>query len=319
MSNKEEPEKIRLIFMGTPEFALPGLQCLIDEPGFEIAGIFTQPDKAVGRKQVISASPIKKLAETHNLRILQPEKIKSALETIKALEPDLIVVIAYGQIIPQSILDIPKYGCINVHASLLPRYRGAACLNAPILNGDKETGVTIMKMEAGLDTGPILRQAKLELKGSETLEFVHDNLSKLSAEILVQTLHDWVENKIKARSQNETESSYIKTLNKEDGKINWLKNADEIERMVRAYNPWPGTFSRLEKEDKIIKILEASNQTLKINKYKPGEIFLDNDKLSVQCRQDSLHILRLQMSGKNPLSAKEFLMGNSDIIGKILE
>jgi len=176
-----------------------------------------------------------------------------------------------------------------------------------------------MKMEAGLDTGPILRQAKLKLNGDENLEFVHNHLSALGAQMLTETIFDWINKKIEPQEQNESDASYIRTLNKEDGKINWHKTAKEIERMVRAYNPWPGSFSNLRKEDKIIKILAVSNQTLKINKYQPGEIFLDNDKLAVQCGQDSLHILRLQMSGKNPLSAKEFLMGNSEIIGKILE
>jgi len=311
--------KIKIIFMGTPDFALPGLHTLIKDTSFEIVGVFTQPDKAIGRKQIISPSPVKKLAEENNLKIFQPEKIKSAITEIKNLNPDLIIVTAYGQIIPQEILDIPKYGCLNIHASLLPKYRGAACLNAPILNGDKETGITIMKMEAGLDIGPILRQANLKLKGDENLEFVHDHLSALGAKILIETILDWKNGKIAPQKQNESEASYIRTLKKEDGKINWQKSAKEIERMVRAYNPWPGTFSNFQKENKIIKILEVSNQILEINKCKPGEIFIENNKLVIQCGQDSLHILRLQMSGKNPLPAKEFLMGNSDLIGQILE
>jgi len=222
-------KKIRVIFMGTPDFALPGLQSLISSSYFEIAGVFTQPDKPVGRHQTLTFPSVKKLALENNLKIFQPLKLKQEMETIKNLKPDLIVVIAYGKIISQEILDIPSIACINVHASLLPKYRGAACLNAPILNGDKETGITIMKMEAGLDTGPILRQAKIQLKGQETLENVHDKLSKLGAEILIPTLHDFIDGKIKEQIQNETFATYIKTLNKEDGQIDWNKSAKEIE------------------------------------------------------------------------------------------
>ena len=294
--------------MGTPEFALAGLKSLITEKSYDIVGVFTQPDKAVGRNQTISFPPVKRLALENNLSVFQPEKIKDALETIKNLKPDLIVVIAYGKIIPQSILDIPTYGCINVHASLLPKYRGAACLNAPILNGDKETGVTIMKMEAGLDTGPILRQAVMKLNGNENLETVHDTLSNLGAELLVPTLNDFVNGKIEPKIQDESQASYIKTLNKEDGKIDWTKSAQEIERQVRAYNPWPGTYTN--DGDKSIKIIGVENKVLATNNHQIGEAFVDNGRLVIQCGQDSLVILRLQAAGKKPMTSLEFLRGN---------
>jgi len=294
--------------MGTPEFALAGLKSLITEKSYDIVGVFTQPDKAVGRNQIISFPPVKRLALENNLSVFQPEKIKDALETIKNLKPDLIVVIAYGKIIPQSILDIPTYGCINVHASLLPKYRGAACLNAPILNGDKETGVTIMKMEAGLDTGPILRQAVMKLNGNENLETVHDTLSNLGAELLVPTLNDFVNGKIEPKIQDESQASYIKTLNKEDGKIDWTKSAQEIERQVRAYNPWPGTYTN--DGDKSIKIIGVENKVLATNNHQIGEAFVDNGRLVIQCGQDSLVILRLQAAGKKPMTSLEFLRGN---------
>ncbi len=299
---------MRIIFMGTPEFALAGLKSLITEKSYDIVGVFTQPDKAVGRNQIISFPPVKRLALENNLSVFQPEKIKDALETIKNLKPDLIVVIAYGKIIPQSILDIPTYGCINVHASLLPKYRGAACLNAPILNGDKETGVTIMKMEAGLDTGPILRQAVMKLNGNENLETVHDTLSNLGAELLVPTLNDFVNGKIEPKIQDESQASYIKTLNKEDGKIDWTKSAQEIERQVRAYNPWPGTYTN--DGDKSIKIIGVENKVLATNNHQIGEAFVDNGRLVIQCGQDSLVILRLQAAGKKPMTSLEFLRGN---------
>ena len=308
MPGSGDNNKIRTIFMGTPEFSLPGLASLSAAPNFEIVGIFTQPDKPFGRKQVLTPPPVKEFALKHDLKIFQPQKIKLEVETIKNLQPDLIVVIAYGKIIPPEILSIPKYTCINVHASLLPRYRGAACLNAPILNGDSETGVTIMQMEAGLDTGPILRQGIIKLTGTETLEIVHDKLSALGAELLVPTLNDFIAGKITPQIQDDSQASYIKTLKKEDGKIDWTKPAPEIERMVRAYNPWPGTYTT--NNNKIIKLISVEHEILKSNDHKIGESFLANGRLAIQCGQDSLVILRLQLEGKKIMTSEEFLRGH---------
>jgi len=308
---------IRTIFMGTPEFALPGLKSLIEAPDFDIVGVFAQTDKPVGRQQLLTPPPVKKLAQQHNLTIFQPEKIRTEVETIKNLQPDLIVVIAYGKIIPQEILDIPKYNCINVHASLLPKYRGAACLNAPILNGDKETGITIMQMEAGLDTGPILRQTKTNLHGQETLPLVHDKLAALAGEMLVTALRDWIQGKIKPQPQDNSQASYIKTLKKEDGKIDWSKPAIEIERMVRAFSPWPGTYSSY--QNKIVKIIAVENKPLTVNNHKTGEIFLIDNKLAIQCGQEALVILKLQLEGKKIMNSAEFLRGNQNFISQILE
>jgi len=311
-TNSNNQPKIRLVFMGTPEFSLPGLSSLMAAPNLEIVGVFTQPDKPVGRKQILTPPPVKELALKHGLKIFQPEKIKSEVETIKNLRPDLIVVIAYGKIIPQTILDIPAYGCINVHASLLPKYRGAACLNAPILNGDRETGVTIMKMEAGLDTGPILRQAKINLNGRENLEDVHDKLSALGAEILVPTLKDFLAGKITPRIQDEASASYIKTLAKEDGRIDFNRNAAEIERMIRAYNPWPGTY--LDWNGEILKIIAVEPEIVSENKAKPGRLFIDEKRLLLQCGQNALVILKLQLAGKKEMPAEEFMNGYKTIL-----
>jgi len=299
---------LRVVFMGTPDFALLGLDRLAQAKDFEIVGLFTQTDKPVGRKQILTPPPAKVMAKKYGFKVFQPEKIRTEVAAIAALKPDLIVVIAYGKIIPQSILNIPLYGCINVHASLLPKYRGAACLNAPILNGDSETGVTIMKMDAGLDTGPILRQAEIKLNGTETLEEVHDRLSELGAEILLPTLRDWVAGQIIPQSQDETRATYVKTLSKEDGQIDWNKPAEEIERIIRAYNPWPGAFFL--SEGKMIKIIEVENTVLLSQNHKPGEMFLSDRKLAIQCGQDALLILRLQAAGKKALSAQEYLSGH---------
>lgn len=308
MSKPTEDKKIRIIFMGTPDFAVPSLRALLEDSDMEIVGVFTQTDKSAGRGKTLTAPPIKLLALDNELPIFQPIKIKTETKNIQDLKPDLIVVVAYGKIIPQEILDIPVYGCINVHASLLPKYRGAACLNAPILYGDKETGITIMKMEAGLDTGPILRQEKIELKGEEGLEYVHDTLANLGARILPTVIREWIDGKITPIQQDEAQASYIKMLNKEDGHINWNNSAEEIERMIRAYNPWPGTFGFLNQE--MLKIIEVDKNPLKINNYRAGEIFISNDRPAVQCGQDALIIKKLQVSGKKITDSADFLRGH---------
>ncbi len=312
-------EKKKIIFMGTPEFSLPGLSALIQSADFEVVGVFTQPDKPVGRKQLLTPPPVKILALENNLKVFQPEKIKTEIDNIRSLAPDLIVVIAYGKIIPQEILDIPKYGCINVHASLLPKYRGAACLNAPILNGDSETGVTIMKMEAGLDTGPILRQGLMTLKGQETLSDVHDYLSCLGAKILPETLKSWMDGKIEPQIQNDAQASYVKTLNKEDGKIAWTKSAIEIERQIRAYNPWPGTFC-YDKNGKIIKILAAAiSPDRPASEAQAGAVSWAQGQLTVACGQGSIIILKLQTDGGKALDTKSFMSGHQDFSTEILK
>jgi methionyl-tRNA formyltransferase len=313
MSNKE---KIKIIFAGTPDFAVPSFQSLFNDKDFEILAIITQPDKKVGRKQILSPTPIKIEAEKNKIDVWQPEKIKEYEEKIIKAKPDLGVVIAYGQIIPQSILDIPRYGWINIHGSLLPKYRGAACVQAAILAGDKETGITIMKIDKGLDTGPILKQTKIKISEEDTTETLSDKLAKLGAGIITETLKNYVSGKIKPENQNNSQSTYVPTLNKEDGKIDWKKSAEKIERMVRAFNPWPGVWTN--RQDRKMKIISVSHDILKIKKYKIGEIFLLDKKLCVQCGQDALIIKNLQLEGKKETSAEEFLRGHKDIVGQTL-
>lgn len=315
-------EKIRTIFMGTPDFAVPGLKSLLDDESFEVVAVFTQPDKPIGRKQILNLPPIKILAQKFNIPVYQPENIRTETDKIAEIKADLIIVIAYGKIIPQNILDLPKFNCINIHASLLPKYRGSACLNAPIVNSDEKTGLTIMKMEAGLDTGPILFQKEIKLDKRETLETIHDKLANLGAELLPTILKDWVNRKIKPIEQDESKATYVKKLEKEDGKINWQKSALEIERQIRGLNPWPGTYTITEKKsvisNKIIKILQVDHNILEINNHKIGEVFLVSNKLAIQCGQDSLLILRLQIEGGRALEIQEFLRGNNNLIGSIL-
>jgi len=313
MSNRP----LKTIFMGTPEFACPGLKRLAENPEFSILAVISQPDKPAGRGQALAEPPVKALAKSLNIPVHQPLKIKEATEMIKELEPDFIVVIAYGKIIPQAILDIPKHGCVNVHASLLPRYRGAACLNAPILNGDSETGVTIMLMDAGLDTGPVLKQEKISLDGKETLSWLHDRLSKLGAEALPDVLKGLADGKIKPQAQTETGATYVKMLSREDGKIDWTRPAQEIKRRIRGLNPWPGTYA-LAKNGKIVKILEADEKIPEIGQIKPGEIALGNGQLLIGCGDGAIAIKRLQLEGGKPLDAQAFARGHRDMIGQTL-
>lgn len=314
-------KKIRTIFIGTPDFGLPAMKELINDGVFDLVTVITQPDKPVGRKQILTQPPIKVEAIKNNIPVLQPDKISAIKNQIAELAPDVIVVAAYAQIIPEEILNTPKYGSINIHGSLLPKYRGASCIQAAILNGDKETGITIMKMDAGLDTGPILAQNSLEIAPNDTAGALYAKLSNLGAKTLVPALKKYINKEITPISQDNTKSSYAKQLKKEDGKIEWQKPAEEIEKFIRAMHPWPGAYSqlRIKNYQLRIKITETKNQILGINKYKIGEIFLDNNELTVQCGQDALIVKKLQIEGKKESSAEEFLRGHKDLIGQILE
>lgn len=308
-------KQIRTIFMGTPEFAVPGLNSLLDAPDFDVIAVYTQADKPVGRKQLLSAPPVKLVAAEAGIPVYQPDKIKTATAVIAELQPDLIVVIAYGKIIPQAILDIPRYGCVNVHASLLPRYRGASCLQAPILNGDKETGITIMQMDAGMDTGAIIKQIRISLNGQETLTELHDRLSDLSSKQLPITLSAYCRGELSAQAQDNSQATYVSLVKKEDGYINPQHTAAEAERQIRAYQPWPGTYLVLTSGEHV-KLL-AAQITPTTQQRQIGEIYTNEGQLYLACRQNSLLILKLQRENRNVLSASDFLKGNQDIIGNI--
>jgi len=313
MNNK----KIKIIFIGTSDFGVPSLLALKKDDSFDILKVITQMDKKSGRGQKISYSPIKKTALELNLSVWQSPRISELEEKIKKLEPDLIIVIAYAQLIPKNILDIPKYGCLNIHGSLLPLYRGASCIQAPILNGDKKTGVSFMLMDEKLDNGPILKNLEYNLKKTDTAEDVFNNLSILSAQKINEIVKNYIAGKIKTIPQNNKNATYVGTISKKDGHIDWNKTASEIERFIRAMTPWPSAFSFLNK--KMIKIIKVSQNIALINKYKIGEIFSEEGGLYIQTKKDALEILEIQLEGKKKLNSLDFLNGHKEILNSILE
>lgn len=327
--------KIKTIFIGTSDFGIPALRALLKDKRFEIIAVITQPDKPTGRKQILTPPPIKIEAEKYCIPIFQPKRIADLQSKIKNLKSKIAIVIAYAQIIPQEILNIPERGFINVHGSLLPKYRGAACVQAAILNGDKQTGVTIMKMDKGLDTGPILWQDKINIESRDTAGALYEKLSLLGAEILPVAVKKYIAGEIRPIPQDNAKASYVKRLKKQDGLIDWTKPAEEIERFIRAMAPWPSAFAYAQnKKDHargrpasggkytykklIIKIIETEHQPLKINKYKIGEVFLYNNKLAVQCGKNALIIKKLQLEGKKEMTSEDFLRGYKWIVGSIL-
>src|SRR5215212_3550298 len=245
----------KLVFMGSPNFALPSLQALNQQ--YQVVGVVTQPDSASGRGRSLNAPPVKLLAQELGFPVIQPEKLRQpeAMEQLRAWNPDLIVVAAFGQILRKDVLDLPPFGCINVHASLLPRWRGAAPINAAILHGDEETGITIMKMDVGLDTGPILSQRAIRLTQEDTAGSVFETLSPLGAGLLIETLPDYLSGKIEPVPQPEEGMTYAPMLKKEEGQLDFTHPAEELERRIRAFNPWPGAFMHI--DGKLLKIHRA--------------------------------------------------------------
>jgi len=314
--NTAENKKVKIIFVGTAAFGLPAFKALAENENFEIVLVITQPDKPIGRKQIITSPPIKIAAEKKDITILQPEHILDIKEKISLLKPDLIIVAAYAQLIPEAILRLPKHGCLNLHASLLPKYRGAAIIQAAILNGDEQTGLSIVKMDKGLDSGPILSQMAVKILAEDTAGILYDKLSKASAEFLIHTIKKYLDGKIIAEPQNSDQASYIKVLTKSDGLINWSKPALTIEKFIRAMNPWPMAWTWLDGQQ--IKIISAQKQPIEINSYKPGKTFKYNNGLAVQCGRDALIIKSLQLEGKKALGSQEFLRGHENFIGSML-
>ncbi|MEY2479651.1 MAG: methionyl-tRNA formyltransferase [Verrucomicrobiota bacterium] len=298
---------MRVVFIGTGEIGIPVLRLLLDSKEHELVAVVTQPDKPAGRDQKITPPPIKAALTGKNMSILQPARIKDrdAVEQIRALAPDVIVVMAYGQILPKEILEIPRNACLNLHASLLPRHRGAAPIQAAILAGDRETGITVMYMAEGLDTGDILLQHKIDISPDETGGSLHDRLAQIAPDALRESLRLLATGTAPRIPQENALATYSPKLNREDGKIDWSEVADVIERKIRAFNPWPGAFIKIDNRN--LKIFSASIVDLR---GKPGEILRSDNELVVAARDRALSLTRVQREGKRPMSAAEFLRGN---------
>ena len=306
---------IRILFMGTPAFAVPSLRLLHEcgaQAGWQIVAVATQPDRPAGRGKQVTTSPVKQFAVAHNLPVLQPATLRKAPEAvaaIAALQPDLIVVAAYGLILPRAVLEIPTYGCINVHASLLPAYRGASPITAALLDGLAETGVSIMLMDVGMDTGPVLRQASTVIAPEDTTATLSPQLAEQGAVLLVETLPAWLQGEIAPVAQNELPGapSNCRQIAKDAGRIDWDQSATQIERMTRAYTPWPTAFTSWRGEP--FKILRAA---VLPGTAEPGRVVTTHAGPAVGTGDGLLLLVEVQPAGKRPMAARSFLNGAPD-------
>ena len=308
---------MKILYMGTPDFAVPSLLKLIENK-YEICGVLTQPDKPKGRGHKLTPPPVKECAALHNIPVFQPETLKNEAfsEELKALNPDIIVVAAYGKILPSYILDYPKFGCINIHGSVLPKYRGAAPIQRAVINGEKETGITIQLMNEGIDTGDILHIEKTEIGENETAGELFDRLALIGADALLKTLEKIKDGCITRTPQNQNEATYAKMLDKETGKIDWTKSAKEIFSLIKGANPYPVAHTLYKGE--VLKIYTATVGE-KTN-AEPGKIIgVPSKKIEVACGDGvSLLISEVQLFGKKRMDTASFLNGNPIDIGEIL-
>lgn len=296
---------LRLAFMGTPDFSVAALTSLI-QAGHDVVCVYSQPPRPAGRGKKLRASPVQEFAESKGIEVRHPESLKEADEqqAFKDLNLDAAVVVAYGLILPKEILDAPKLGCLNIHASLLPRWRGAAPIQRAILAGDENSGVTIMQMDEGLDTGDMLCVEKMPIRNDTNAQMLHDQLSALGAKMIVEALQGLSDGKITPVSQPSEGVTYAEKLRKEEGHLVWMEPAEELERKVRAFTPWPGAYFHCGEER--IKVLEAE----RVETLSTAGFIIDGE-ITVGCGVDALKLIKLQRPGKKPLPAKEFLQGHS--------
>ena len=306
---------MKIVFMGTPDFAVGALKAL-REAGHEITLVVTQPDKPKGRGKELSKSPVKLYAEEWNIPTFQPVKLRlpENVEELRKVKADVFVVAAFGQILTKEVLEMPKYGCINIHASLLPMYRGAAPIHWAIINGEKEAGVTIMQMDEGLDTGDMLLKSAVPLAEDETADSLHDKLMNLGGNLIVEALSKLEDGSLTATPQPEGPLFYAKMLSKEMGNLDFTKDAEELERLVRGLNSWPGAYTFL--QEKMLKIL-ASYVKENESAGTPGEVIsVNRDEFVIQCGKGSLAVTRVKPQAKKEMSVHDFLLGNKITVGE---
>ena len=307
---------LKVIYAGTPEFAAVALQALIDSPHALVA-CWTQPDKPAGRGRKLAVSAVKQLAHTHDIPVYQPATLKTAeaQQTLRAQQADVMVVAAYGLLLPQAVLDIPRLGCLNIHGSLLPRWRGAAPIQRAIQAGDAETGITIMQMDAGLDTGDMLSRYPCEITDEDTAQTLHDKLAKLGARAIVETLDRLEQGGLRAEPQNNALASYAAKISKQEGLIDWQQDATSILRQIRAFNPWPVCFTRL--GDKALRIWAATSASMSSD-ARPGTVVAEGrDGVTVITGDGCLRLLTLQLPGGKALDAEAFINAHS-LLGQCL-
>ena len=304
---------VRLVFAGTPDFAATALRALI-AAGHTIVGVYSQPDRPAGRGRKLQPSPVKQVALDHGIPVFQPETLKTpdAQKQLADLNPDVMIVAAYGLILPKAVLDIPTHGCLNIHASLLPRWRGAAPIQRAIAAGDAETGITIMQMDEGLDTGDMLLKTSTPIHASDTGGSLHDRLADIGGKAIVEALVQLANGKLTPEPQNDAEANYAHKLSKEEGHIDWSQNAQEIERLIRAFNPWPGTFTDLGEQR--IRIHQAS--ALKQGSDKgPGTVIArERDGVDVACGTGTLRITSAQLPGSKAQSINDLINGGKQVL-----
>ena len=306
----------RVVFMGTPQFAVPTLRALDEQ--HEVVGVVTQPDGRAGRGRKVVVSPVKQVALDRGLPLLQPRILDGpeVLAHLAGWEPESIVVAAFGQLLPGPVLDLPLHGSINVHASLLPRYRGAAPISAAILEGEPVTGVTIMLMDVGLDTGPILAQAECAIAPDETTASLTAKLADLGAQLLVETLDGWLEGAIEAQPQDDAAATYCSQLEKKDGLLDWSQPAEYLDRQVRACDPWPGAYTTW--QGRRLKVLRAKPHPGWEGEGEPGEVREMGEGIGVITGQGALELVEVQRAGKKPMPAGLFARGQRDLMGGIV-
>ena len=300
---------MRVVFMGTPEFAVPSMQALIDH--HQVAGVVTQPDRQRGRGKKVQFSPVKEKAVEYDIPVLQPERARDEafIEELAKLDPEVIVVVAYGRILPESIMNLPKYGCINVHGSLLPKYRGAAPIQWAVLNGEEKTGITTMYMGKGLDTGDMIDKAEVVLDSKETAGSLHDKLMNLGAELLLTTLSKVEAGTIVRTKQDDSESSYAKMLSKEMGKMDFSKTAKELEQWIRGMNPWPSAYTTM--NGKTLKIWDADVLSYD-GTEEPGTVVdVTKNTIVIAAGEGALALKEIQLAGKKRMPVQAFLLGSS--------
>jgi methionyl-tRNA formyltransferase len=314
----------KIVFMGTPDFAVPILQTLIETQN--VVGVVTQPDRPAGRGKQLRPSPIKIAAEAANIPVYQPKSLRSeaAAQPLRDWQPDMIIVAAFGQILRPHVLELPPHGCLNIHASLLPRWRGASPIQHAILAGDAETGICLMQMDVGLDTGPVFTCASTPISPTETAVSLHDRLAELGANLLTTHLNDILAGKLTATPQDDDQSTYAPMIKKEDGRLDWQQTSDELDRRIRAMTPWPGAFTTW--QGKMLKVKKAAVanghfgklRTSRLPAGKAGQVVAFDEGAAVLTSEGGLLLQEIQLAGKRATAVADFLRGHPHFIGSLL-